>query len=504
MQMKKNHANQCCRTHPLPPPAGDKISGQSLKLRGCRNQGVPRWRGRRERSERGLCQGDDRHLLRAKAGVILNDVSGSVLIVTIWVVLVLTGLTLVFCRAMRVEAIASANHISSLKAEEIAKGAIPFIKARLAQTDTTLKLDGETPYKAIAVGDGYFWLLRPNLGDTQNYYFGIQDEAAKVNLNKADYDMLMTLPDMTSELAASITAWRNPPGLNPYGGAESEYYLLLDNPYYCKNSSLETVEETLLIKGASQQILYGQDRNLNGVFDSIEKSANNVYGTFDRGFYDYTTVYSIEPNTASDRTQRTNVTSTNKNQLFNIVKEAKKDIDQWTWNNFFRPNTIISSVLDFYNKLHNNFGLTAEQFKQIEDKLTSDSGTTVTGRINVNTASKEVLMCLPGIEEADADALISKREADGTDTGSITWVYDALGATKAVAIGNDITIRSYQYSADIVAASGDGRSFARYKMIVDTRDDQFKIVYWKSLKHSGWPLDPEILSKLRAGESIAN
>jgi DNA uptake protein ComE-like DNA-binding protein len=426
---------------------------------------------------------------------------GSVLIVTIWVVLVLTGLTLVFCRAMRVEAIASANHISSLKAEEVAKGAVPFIKARLTQTDTTLKLDGETPYKAIAVGEGYFWLLRPNLGDTQNYSFGIQDEAGKINLNKADYDTLMKLPDMTSELAASITSWRNPPALNPYGGAESEYYLLLDNPYYCKNASLETVEETLLIKGASQQILFGKDANLNGVFDSIEKTAANTYGAFDRGFYDYVTVNSVSPNTNSAGAQRINVTSTSmqdRQQLLQLLQGINSRFDRQSFN-LMRFN----NVLDFYGKAQ-GFGLTADQFKQIEDKLSSSSGATVTGLINVNTAQKEVLMCLPGLDETDADALISKREADGTDTSSITWVYDALGATKAAAIGSYITIHSYQYSADIVAVSKDGRAFARYKMIVDTRDNQFKIVYWKSMKHLGWPLDPEILTKLRAGESITN
>jgi len=437
-----------------------------------------------------------RHNLRA-----LRGNSGSVLIVTIWVVLVLTGLTLAFARAMRVEAIASANQISSLEAEEIAKGAVSFVKARLTQTDTTLKLDGETPYKAIAVGAGYFWLLRPNLGDSQNCSFGIQDEAARINLNKADYDTLMKLPDMTSELAASITSWRNPPALNPYGGAESEYYLLLDNPYYCKNASLETVEETLLIKGASQQILYGQDANLNGVFDSTEKSANNVYGTFDRGFFDYVTVNSVEPNTDSTGTQRINVASTSmqdKQQLLRLLQGVNSSFDV---QSFRRLN--FKNVLDFFGQAQ-GFGLTADQFKKIEDKLTSSSGTTVTGLVNVNTASKEVFMCLPGLDEPDADALISKREADGIDTSSITWVYDALGATKAAAIGSYITIHSYQYSADIVAASGDGRAFARYKMIVDARDNQFKIVYWKSLKHLGWPLDPEILTKLRAGESITN
>ena len=157
--------------------------------------------------------------------------NGSVLIVTIWIVLVLAGLVLVFSRSMRVEAIASANQLSSLKADEIAMGAVTFIRTRLNEDDITLRLEGETPYEAIQMGDGYFWLLRPNYTDDRSYYYGIRDEAAKINLNNATYEMLLKLPNMTSELAASIIDWRDADSDLTQGGAEDEYYLLLDEPY---------------------------------------------------------------------------------------------------------------------------------------------------------------------------------------------------------------------------------------------------------------------------------
>jgi hypothetical protein len=83
----------------------------------------------------------------------------------------------------------------------------------------------------------------------------------------------------------------------------------------------------------------------------------------------------------------------------------------------------------------------------------------------------------------------------------MAWVAEAL-PEKASAIGRYITIHSYQYSADIIGVSGDGRAFSRYRMVADTSDEEFKIIYWKSLKHLGWPIDPEIMTKLRAGEAI--
>jgi hypothetical protein len=38
--------------------------------------------------------------------------------------------------------------------------------------------------------------------------------------------------------------------------------------------------------------------------------------------------------------------------------------------------------------------------------------------------------------------------------------------------------------------------------VVDTQDDGFEVLYWKSLKHLGWPLDGEILATLRSGETL--
>jgi len=426
------------------------------------------------------------------------------------VVLVLTGLTLVFSRAMRVEAIATANHISTLETEEIAKGAIAFIKARLnSDDDLDIQLEGEAPYKAISTGKGYFWLLRPDLGEDDAYYYGIRDEASKVNLNTADYDTLMELPNMTSELAASIIDWRDSDSeVNEEGGAEDEYYLLRDEPYNCKNDDLETVEEVLLIKGASLEILFGDDTNRNGVLDENENDGDdspphdNRNGRLDRGFYDYVTVYSKEPNEDSTGTQRYDITTeTGKQSLQTLLQMVNSKLDTFTLRQFVNTFSF-SSILEFYVRAQEyKLGLTADQFKQIEDQLSTSSEETIAGMINVNTAPKEILMCLPDITESEAEKLIRTRNADDTDTDTIAWVCEAL-PEKAAALGRYITIHSYQYSADIVAASGDGRAFSRYRMVVDTRDDEFDIVYWKALKHLGWPLDSEILKKLRAGESI--
>ena len=441
--------------------------------------------------------------MRGNMPAFRKNENGSVLIVTIWIVLVLAGLVLVFSRSMRVEAIASANQLSSLKADEIAIGAVSFIRTRLNEDDITLRLEGETPYEAIQVGDGYFWLLRPNYTDDRSYYYGIRDEAAKINLNNATYEMLLKLPNMTSELAASVIDWRDADSDLTQGGAEDEYYLLLDEPYYCKNSPLESVEEVLLLKGASKELLYGEDMNRNGFLDPNENDADtgepsdNYNGKLDRGFYEYVTVYSIESNVDNSGERRININNSSGMELSDLLRDVIKDefklaeiMTSLRFSNY-------ESVLDFYIKS----GLTEEQFKQIEDKLTTSSQENIQGLININTSPKEVLMCLPGLDESDVDALIDKRNSSDIDKNSLTWVAELL-PQKAGAIGAFLTTRSFRYSTDIISLSGDGRSYQRYRMIADTRDNNFKTLYWKSLKNLGWPLDDQIINKLRSGKSL--
>jgi len=121
----------------------------------------------------------------------------------------------------------------------------------------------------------------------------------------------------------------------------------------------------------------------------------------------------------------------------------------------------------------------------------------------VNTAQTPVLLCLPGLEQADVSTLINYRNATGADLSTITWVTTAIGRTKAAALASVITVQSFQYAADIVAVSGDGRAFRRYRAIVDATTSPPQVLYWKDLTYLGWPLDPTILTSLRSGTGIA-
>ncbi len=432
---------------------------------------------------------------------------GTILIVTIWVVLVLAGLALVFARSMRVAAIVSANHVAALEAECIASGACQYITAELtaAQAEATT-LESTVPYEAMELGEGYFWVLRSNLEEDQEFDYGLTDEAGKINLNSASEEMLLRLPGMTSELAASIIDWRDEDTEISAGGAESEYYLLLAEPYNCKDGPLETVEEILLIKGASKELLYGEDTNLNGILDDNENNGDksepldNRNGRLEPGFYDYVTVYSIEANVDSEGGTRININDAEaRADIQAALQEIVKEDRALEIMNAVPTRPDFSSVLDFYSRTD----MTADEFAQIADQLTTSDEETLPGLVNVNTASKEVLMCLPDLEEKDVDALISYRDSN-SELDSVAWVTKVLDPEKATGIGSYITVRSFQYSADIICLSGNGRAYKRYRAVFDTQAGSPQIVYWKSMTHSGWPLEPEIVATLKKGEPLTN
>ncbi len=439
-----------------------------------------------------------------------NPQSGTVLIVTIWVVLVLAGLALVFAQSMRVAAAVSANHVASLQAESIASGALQYLVGKLstaAQQQGTSSTETTDSYQALQVGDGYFWILRSNLESDREFDYGLTDESNKINLNSASQEMLQRLPGMTAELAASIIDWRDSDSEVTTGGAEDEYYLLQSNAYHCKNAPLETVDEILLIKGASEELLYGEDTNLNGILDDCENDGDesdppdNRNGRLDAGFYDYVTVYSVESNVDAQGNARININSAESRSSLQAALQKVVSQDRALEIMTLVPTTPnYTNVIDFYFRT----AMKPEEFSQLADQLTTSDATTLPGLVSVNTAPKAVLLCLPGLEESDVENLLSYRSANSDKLTSISWVAQVLDREKAVGIGSYITIRSYQYSADIVCLSGNGRAYKRYKAVIDTQGTSPRVVYWKTLTRYGWPLEPEIVTALRKGEPLTS
>lgn len=144
---------------------------------------------------------------------------------------------------------------------------------------------------------------------------GAADEAGKLNLNafiqldpngQVLHDALMKLPNMTEEVADAIVDWIDADDTERANGAESGYYSASPQPYRAKNGPLSSLDELLLVRGVTPQLLYGNDRNRNGRLDPGEEDGNE----FNRGWSEFLTVYGRELNADTAGNPRTNLNDT--------------------------------------------------------------------------------------------------------------------------------------------------------------------------------------------------
>lgn len=160
--------------------------------------------------------------------------------------------------------------------------------------------------------------------------------------------MLMALPGMTQDVAESILDWIDNDDTARTYGAESSYYATQQPAYKPANKPIESIEQLLLVRGVTPQLLYGYDQNRNGVLDSGE--ANNMSlglspggqpGQINAqsmdpnyvpppplGLAAYLTLHSQERNTARDGSPRININSDNLQQLYTDLSEALGD-ESW-------------------------------------------------------------------------------------------------------------------------------------------------------------------------------
>lgn len=435
---------------------------------------------------------------------------GAIFITALGIIIILTGMVLVFAQEMRTEASASANRLSIAQADAVEQAAEMWVLGQMDSYPADAVTITTVPAEGVQVGAGYFWILHPDPTQDQQYAFGITDECSKLNINTADSLALQQLPGMTSDVADNIVDWAsaNDPAPN---GAGSDYYQSLQEPYQAKAAAFETVEELFLVENVTSQLMYNQDLNHNGVIELPEQNANGSLtiesgvGTDTRGMFNYITCYSRDTTTATGGGARVNINSRSFTALQTAMQNSSiassriTQIINTLTSNLPPRNAVPNWTLGTF---YTASGMTAQEFGEIFDQLTT-GGPAKSGLVNVNTAPAQVLMCLADgvLQQSDADTIVAARA--GADQSNLAWFFSALSpSSKIVQLAPLITDRSYQYSADIVAVSGDGRSFRRVRIVADgsSTTTPSKIIYRKDLTSLGWPLDPAIRKAMRAGQ----
>ncbi len=424
---------------------------------------------------------------------------GSVMIIVMWVCLGLTALTVYFADEMSSELRAADNRVQEVAARQAAAGGTRYAAFILSQYAT----NGTVPYyddylaEDVPVGDASFWFIGrdPDQRPTQDPVFGLVDEASKLNLNTASRGMLEALPGMTPELVEAIVAWR----ARSQSGLGDTTYGRLDPPRVNKGGPFESVDELRLVYGATLDVLFGEDTNRNGALDDNENDGeqsaprDNLDGLIDPGILEYVTVHSREPNTRSGGGRRVNITTAQGRQQLLPTLQRLFGGGRAQQILVAVGGGEIRSVAEFMVQSR----MTPEEFGQIRGEITTSSGSTVQGLINVNTASETVLACIPGIGPENAAALVAYRLANPGQRTSFTWLTEVLNRTAIVRAGPYLTDRSYQFTADVVAVGRNGRGYTRTRTVFDMSRSTPRIIYHQDLSSYGWALGAQTRLALR-------
>ncbi len=269
---------------------------------------------------------------------------GVVLLAVLIVVVMLSLAAYQYGDLMLSEHKATVNAHRSAQARSLADSGVHYAAALLASPDSIANVLNGNPwhnpdaFQDVEVqGDpasrnkGRFSIISPvDPGDSDlpgGVRYGVLDEGGRMNLNsllKLDpsgdlaHAMLMKLPNMTDEVANAIVDWIDSDTTPRTGGAESDYYGGLSPAYRCKNGPLDSIEELLLVKGVTKELLFGSDLNRNGVQDADE--ADN--GGFDRGWSAFLTVFSRESNRDSEGVSYVYLNNTDLEDMYNKLSPA--------------------------------------------------------------------------------------------------------------------------------------------------------------------------------------
>jgi hypothetical protein len=528
----------------------------------------------------------------------MNRNRGLVLIIVLVVVAVLSLSAYAFANLMLMQSESTQLLGRRIQARLLAASGVEALRAFLLQdlamrTEAGGLYDNPAAFQGIVVLDegmpdevGKYTILVPatdSAGGMAGIRYGLEDESARVNLNallviekqateirdaagnaipaevsdeameglpseSMARDLLMALPGMTVEIADAILDWLDDDDEPREFGAEVDYYSSLVPPYAPKNGPLETVEELLLVRGVTPQLLFGCDVNRNGMVDPDEMVLAGQLGDLpQRGWSAYLTLHSKEQNVNMFGEPRIDLNGDDLQTLYDSLslifpEEWVKFIIAYRQNGPYEGeegeegegggdegSDDFSGELDLSQRGQNKFNQVLDligkkvqvKFKGAEaevvlrspfqddlvsmalymtdlmDNVTVVADTAIPGRISLSQAPPEILLGIPGMTEEIVEQILSQRVPEPAldDPGQQheTWLLtsgivtleEMRSMVPFVCGGGGV------YRTQVVGYFEDGRASARIEVVLDASQLPPRLLLWRDISHlgRGYPLE---------------
>lgn len=357
----------------------------------------------------------------------------SILIGLLWCLMLLSVVVITVLHTAQMDLLVGKNYGDRIQAHYLALAGIEKARAllyrdaqdrsRSRKNHTGSFYDDPGQFREIAFGRGTFSLIRRGRPDEGGgIIYGVSDEESRLNINSASADELSRLQNMTPAVAQAIVNWRG--GGNTAAG-EADYYADLQPPYQPRLGPIQTLRELLMVRGVEPEDLLGRDTHLNGLLaaggDNGFAVPNSV-DTEDLGWAGILTVNSSVHNVDAGGKDRINIQTADENSLGSLQNVTPQIAHAITAYRGEHPFQSIVDLLDV-TPPRDQSGLGGDQsgqpvisddlFVDLADEITTSGDESLPGVINVNTASLDVLICLPGVSRELAQAIISRRQSTG-------------------------------------------------------------------------------------------
>lgn len=455
----------------------------------------------RNRAGAGKAAGSTKQVARKIANEVLAETmlgvaqkKGVVLVAVLWIVVVLTVIVATVGRSSMLD-----TRVRLLRTEELRckwacragiEKAVALLNEDTRESDHLLDLwsYNDTDFNNVSL-------------EGCRYNVRVIDEAGKLNINTVTKEQLMGLPYMEEYIADAIIDWRDkddtPSGL----GVEGGYYENLPFKYTIRNGPFRTIRELLLVRDVTEQLLYGEDTNFNGELDYNEQDgdesppADDRDDELDKGWISFLTCYSYSKNVDAQGNARININQADEKQLqesLGLSSSVARAIVQR------RSNSQLTSIVDLVDPSTStgtgtgssgaagqSATLDMQTFYQIADKITVDGQQQAQGKVNINTAPKEVFVALLGGDDQAwqvAENIVAYREVlvDGMQSIAELLEYGLVNLDAFRRIASSITTRSDVFTIRCFATASRGSDSGltlQAEAVVDRSSSPYKILY---------------------------
>lgn len=346
----------------------------------------------------------------------------------------------------------------------------------------------------------YFTVYQKNNVEGEPVRYGLTDEASKLNilhfpsewLQSSNPSPLMQLISASRRGDSSLTEGSDTNAISFSGGGSGK-----------KGEQGVTLDAVMAASGINSRVLFGKDMDLNLLPDAGTEEVGSVFqngvgeANLALGLRHLLTTVSFDLNIDSEGRPRIDLNNTNTDltglglpeAVITYIKAMQKEkktmahpSDLLGATNTFKGDNGKESVLMSEVK--------AEELAILLDRCTGTNATQIPGLININTAPKEVLSLLPGVDESIAESIIAARTGlNAEQLRTPAWLIQQgiLDADAFKKIARFITARSWQYHFQVIGYSLPSVRYRTLEVIVDMAVQPPKILFIRDLTRMGLP-----------------